>query len=161
MNYFTIFLYAAAAALAALSFIKDRNKTLTALKKAWRSFEGILPQLLAIILLVSASLAYLEPRVISRIVGSESGWAGVLIASAVGAVALIPGFIAFPTAALLLQSGAGLMQMGAFVSSLMMVGVVTAPVEARYFGKRATLLRNGLAYLCSLFVAWVIGRVVR
>ena len=28
MNYFTIFLYAAAAALAALSFIKERNKTM-------------------------------------------------------------------------------------------------------------------------------------
>ena len=77
-----------------------------------------------------------------------------------GAVTLIPGCVAFPMASLLLQGGAGVMQIGAFISALMMVGVVTAPVEIRYFGKRMTLFRNILAFLFSFVVAYIIGWVV-
>ena len=52
------------------------------------------------------------------------------------------------------------MQIGAFVSSLMMVGIVTMPVEIKYFGKKLTLLRNGLAFSFSFVVALFIGWVV-
>lgn len=160
MRFFTIFLYTLVVILLLISLSKDRRKTLIALKKAWKAFENILPQFLGIILLVSIFLAYLEPRVISRILGERSGWLGVLLAAVTGAVTLIPGFVAFPTAALLLHGGAGLMQIGAFVSALMMVGVVTAPVEMKYFGKKLTFYRNLLAFLFSFFIAWVIGVVV-
>jgi hypothetical protein len=63
-------------------------------------------------------------------------------------------------AALLLNSGAGYMQIAVFVSTLMMVGVVTLPVEIKYFGKKVTFLRNLIAFLFSFFVAYIIGRVV-
>jgi len=153
-------LYAVTALLIILSWIKDRKKTKKALLKAWKALENILPQFLGIIILVGIMLAILNPQVISRIIGSSSGWLGVLLASIVGAVTLIPGFIAFPTAALLLQNGAGYMQIGAFVSSLMMVGVVTMPLEMKHFGKKATLLRNGLAFIFAFVAALVIGKVM-
>jgi len=51
------------------------------------------------------------------------------------------------------------MQIGAFISTLMMVGVVTIPVEIKYFGRKMTLLRNFMAFLFSFFVAYVIGKV--
>ena len=73
---------------------------------------------------------------------------------------MIPGFVAFPTAAMLLNNGAGYMQIGAFVSTLMMVGVVTAPVEMKYFGKHLTIMRNVLSFLFSFVVAFIIGKVV-
>jgi uncharacterized membrane protein YraQ (UPF0718 family) len=155
-----IILYAVTAGLVILSLVKDRQKTKKSLLKAWKAFENILPQFLGIIVLVGIMLAFLNAEVISRIIGRSSGWLGVLLASIVGAVTLIPGFIAFPTAALLLQNGAGAMQIGAFVSSLMMVGVVTMPLEIRHFGKKATLLRNGLAYCFAFVAALVIGKVM-
>ena len=84
----------------------------------------------------------------------------MIAAALVGAVTLIPGFVAFPTAALLLEGGAGVMQIGAFVSALMMVGVVTFPVEVRYFGRRLALARNLIAFLFSFLVAFVLGLTV-
>jgi uncharacterized membrane protein YraQ (UPF0718 family) len=155
-----IILYAVTILLVVLSFLKDRKKTKKSLMKAWKAFENILPQFLGIIILVGILMAILNPEVISKIIGSSSGWVGVLLASLVGAVTLIPGFIAFPTAALLLQNGAGYMQIGAFVSSLMMVGVVTMPLEIRHFGKRATLWRNALAFVFAFAAALVIGKVM-
>ena len=153
-------LYIVTALLLIFSYYKDKKKTKMALKKAWKAFENILPEFLVVILLVGVLLAILNPEVISKIIGSESGWVGVILAAIVGAVTLIPGFIAFPTAALLLQGGAGYMQIGAFISTLMMVGVVTMPVEIKYFGKKLTIYRNILAFIFSFVVAYIIGLVV-
>ncbi|NLK06845.1 MAG: permease, partial [Spirochaetales bacterium] len=97
---------------------------------------------------------------ILKIIGAESGWLGVVLAAIVGAITLIPGFVAFPTAALLLNGGAGYMQIGAFISTLMMVGIVTLPVEFKYFGKRLAIYRNILAFFFSFLVAFVIGQVM-
>lgn len=155
-----IILYSATAALLLLSFVKDREKTRKALLKAWKAFENILPQFLVVILLVSLLLSLLDHQMILRIIGSESGWLGVLLAAIVGAVTLIPGFVAFPTAALLVNGGAGYMQIGAFISTLMMVGIVTLPVEMQYFGKKLALYRNALAFVFSFLVAFVIGQVM-
>lgn len=130
------------------------------LRKAWKAFENILPQFLVVLLLVGLLLAVLNPEVIGRLIGADSGWAGVLLASVIGSITLIPGFVAFPTAAMLLNSGAGYMQIGAFVSTLMMVGVVTMPVEIKYFGRKVTIIRNLLAFAFSFLVAFVIGVVV-
>jgi len=143
-----------------LSFIKDKKKTKMALKKAWKAFENILPEFLVVILLVGLLLAFLNPQTISKIIGSESGWFGVMLAAMIGSVTLIPGFVAFPTAAILLENGAGYMQIAAFVSTLMMVGVITLPVEIKYFGKKISVLRNILAFFFSFIVALLIGLVV-
>jgi len=158
---FTIILYILATGLLFLSFIKDKKKTKMALKKAWKSFENILPQFLSILVIIGIMLALLSPETISRLIGKQSGWIGMVIASIIGSVTLIPGFIAFPLASALLKSGAGYMQIAVFVSTLMMVGIVTMPVEMKYFGKKATILRNVLAFVFSYIVAIVIGVVLK
>ncbi|MEZ4509537.1 MAG: hypothetical protein R2881_07885 [Eubacteriales bacterium] len=77
----------------------------------------------------------------------------------IGSVTLMPGFVAFPLAAALLNSGAGYMQMAAFISTLMMVGVVTIGIERRTFGLRTTAAKWRVAGL-SLAVAVVMGVVM-
>lgn len=153
-------LYGITIVLLALSFFKDRKRTRMALKKGWKAFDNILPEFLVVMLFVGVMLAVLDPQTISKFIGKDSGWAGVVFAALVGSVTLIPGFIAFPTASLLIQAGAGLMQIGAFISTLMMVGIITMPVEIKYFGKKMTIYRNLMAFLFSFFVAYVIGKVV-
>ncbi|NLX85234.1 MAG: permease [Synergistaceae bacterium] len=143
-----------------LSFFKDKKKTRMALKKGWKAFENILPEFLVVILFVGTVLAALDPQTISKLIGKDSGWVGVILAALVGSVTLIPGFVAFPTADLLIKAGAGLMQIGAFISTLMMVGIITMPVEIKYFGKKMTIYRNLMAFIFSFFVAYVIGKVV-
>ncbi len=156
----TLIFYSLAVGLSIVSLVKSREKTKKAFVKAWRAFENILPQLIGIMILVGLLLALLDPATIGAIIGKQSGWLGVALAAAAGAVTLMPGFVAFPTAALLLAGGAGYMQIGAFVSSLMMVGIVTLPVEFKYFGKKAALLRNAFAFVFAFAVAFVIGNVM-
>ena len=53
------------------------------------------------------------------------------------------------------------MQIATFVSSLMMVGIVTLPMEITYFGKRTAVLRNAFALIFSIvaaaFVTWAVS----
>jgi uncharacterized membrane protein YraQ (UPF0718 family) len=157
----TFFLYLISGICLIWSYLKNRQKTRMAMKKAFKSFEGILPQFLVVLILVAMVLAVLNTETISLVLGKNSGVWGVLVASLVGAVTLIPGFVAFPAAAALMQGGAGATQIAAFVSSLMMVGVVTLPLEIQYFGKRAAFLRNLFAYVFSLIAAVFVGWVVQ
>ncbi|KPU43485.1 putative permease [Oxobacter pfennigii] len=153
----TTALYVFAIAALGVSIFKSKEKTMLALKKAWKSFENILPQFLSILIIIGVILAILTPEQISEVLGSESGWYGVLIAAGIGSVTLVPAFVAFPLAAALLRNGAGIMQIAAFVSTLMMVGIVTMPIEIKYFGKKAAILRNVTALAFSLAVALVMG----
>ncbi|MGE5580055.1 MAG: permease [Bacillota bacterium] len=147
--------------LLCLSGIRDPKKARLALKEAWMSFENILPQFIGIIFLISIMLAFLTPNMITQVVGRNTGFWGMLLTSVIGAVTLVPAFIAFPLAKSLVSLGAGIPQIAVLVSTLMMVGIVTMPVEIKFFGKRVTFTRNGLAYLASFLVAWVIGVVVK
>ena len=158
---FNIIMYGLAGLALVWSFATDRKKTRQALIKAWKSFNNILPDFAGILALIGLALSVLSPATIQSVLGGRTGWIGMALAAIVGAITLIPGFVAFPLAASLLHNGAGVMQMAVFVSSLMMVGIVTMPLERRYFGSKATYLRNGLSFIFSFVVAIVIGVVIK
>ncbi|WP_110990725.1 MULTISPECIES: permease [unclassified Mesotoga] len=160
MTVYSIVIYLITGSLLVISLIGSRKKTLMALKKAWRSFEGILPELIAILLFIGLLIALLNPDTISQLLGESSGVWGLLIASVVGSITLIPGFVAFPTAAMLLDNGAGIPQIALFISTLMMVGVVTFPVEKKYFGSGLTIMRNVMAFVFSFIVAGLMGMIL-
>ena len=153
-------IYLAAIIFLIISFIKSKKKTKQALLKAWTSFKNIIPMLLGVIFLIGLILALLDTQIISNIIGENSGPLGILFAAIVGSVTLIPGFIAFPTAALLLEGGAGYMQIAAFIQTLMMVGIVTLPMEIRYFNKKPAILRNVISFVLSIGVAYLIGIIL-
>lgn len=139
------------------SLLADRRRTWQGLRRGWHLFLGILPMLLNVLILVSIAL-YLVPReTLARWLGANSGPAGYAIAAVIGSIALIPGFVAFPLAALLLKSGVGYAVVAVFITTLMMVGVLTLPIEIRFFGRKVALFRNGL----SLIGALIIGLLIR
>lgn len=157
---FTTALYFSAAVLLLASFIKDKKKTRMALKKSWKALENIMPQFLSIILIIGITLAILSPQDINNLIGHQSGWFGMMMAAIIGSVTLIPGFVAFPLTAALYETGAGLMQIAVFICTLMAVGVVTLPVEIKYFGPKVSIIRNALAFVFSFIVAILMGGIL-
>lgn len=157
---FTFSLYGVAAVLLGVSFVKDRKKTVLSLKRAWKMFINVLPQFVAILLVVGLLLAVVTPEKIQRVIGAESGISGMLITSLLGAITLVPVLIAFPVAAELLNNGAGITQIAVFISTLTMVGFVTLPMEIKYLSRKVAVLRNVLAYLFAFATAFIIGAVL-
>ena len=81
--------------------------------------------------------------------GTESGIRGMLLAAVTGAAALVPVLAVFPVVSELLKNGAGTAQMAVFISTLTTVGIVTIPLEVKYMGAKAAVLRNLLFFLLA------------
>ena len=156
---FTIILYSAACIFLFLSWRKSREKTRAALRKAWKSCVGVLPLFFAILLCMGFLLAFVDESVIRQVVGKESGMAGIALSGLIGSVTLIPAFAAYPAAAELLRVTGGYAQITMLITSLMMVGIVTLPMESRFFGVKAALWRNGLGLVYSFALAVFVGAV--
>jgi len=142
------------------SYLKSPKNTLKSLKKAWKAFENILPQFLSVIVIIGLMLSVLDEKIISKIIGNESGILGMVIAAIIGSITLIPGFVAFPLAASLLAAGAGFGQITMFVTTLMMVGIITLPIEKKYFGSKIALRRNIFAFIYAFIISFVIGGIL-
>ncbi len=149
-------LYTVTIILLVLSTIKSKKKTKKSLKKASMSLKKNLRMMITIMIIMGVVLTVINPDYISKVFGKESGLVGILIGLGVGSVSFMPSFIAFPLGANLLQFGAGYPQVAGFISSLMGVGVMSIGMESKYFGKRVTLLRNGLALVASIIFVIIV-----
>jgi len=156
-----IYLYVLASIGIVVSFIFDKKKTWLAVKTGWRVFLKMLPMLLVTLILVSVVLFFLPDEVIAKYLGTSDLLIGVAAAALIGSVSLLPGFITFPLSGLLIEQGVSYTVIGAFTTSLMMVGIVTFPIERKYFGTKMTVVRNIAAFITALAVSMAIGLVYR
>ena len=140
-----------------ISFIVDRNKTIMAFKIAARMFLNILPAFLIMLVFISIVLFLLPDEVISTYLGGDNKFVSLLFASAVGSITIMPGFVAFPLCRILLEKGVLYMVLSAFTTTLMMVGVLSYPIEKQYFGVKVTIIRNIISFLIALAVAIMTG----
>jgi len=75
----------------------------------------------------------------------------------IGSITMMPGFIAYPLAGILVSRGVNYMVVAAFITTLMLVGVATYPVEKEYFGIKATVWRNIAGFIISAIIAVATG----
>ena len=158
---FTAVIWGIAGAGLLLAWTKSREKTQAAIRFFRRSFLSLAPSIVAIIWTIGFILTFLPPGLILKTIGRDAGFQGVIMAAAFGSVVLIPAFIAFPLAASFLRQGADVGAIAAFVTTLVMVGVITAPLEMKFFGKKFTLWRNSLSFVFALAIALVMGVFLR
>lgn len=144
-----------------ISFLVNRGKTFAGIKRGAAMFLKLLSALLIVLFLVS-SFVYLVPeKVIMEYLGAQSGPLGVITAALIGSVSLIPGFVAFPLAGILVSQGVSHTIVGIFITSLMMVGTLTLPLEIKYFGRKAAIMRNVLSFFGAIIIGLMIGAFFR
>lgn len=112
-----------------LSMVKDGEKTVRSLRVAWKFFCSMALLVLLTIWAIGFLLSFISPELVSRIIGQDSGFKGVILAGLFGSVVLIQAFIAFPLAGSFLRKDASVTAIAAFVTTLVMVGVLTAPLR--------------------------------
>lgn len=142
-----------------VSLIFSREKTYRAVKIAARRFINILPVFLIMLMLVSVVLTFIPESFIIEYLGSENVFLDFLFAALIGSVVIMPGFIAFPLCGILLETGVPYMVLSAFTTTLMMVGILTFPVEKAYLGVKVAVIRNVFSFIIALIVALVTGIV--
>jgi len=144
-----------AIALTIIAYQKGGGEHILGLKSAGNLLLQIAP-LLVFAFIVAGMIQLLVPtQMISKWVGAESGFRGILIGTVIGGV--MPGgpYISLPIAAGLLRVGAGIGTMVALLTSWSLWAVARLPMEVGIMGWRFTLIRLA----CTFFFPPIAGLI--
>ena len=140
-----------------ISVFADLKKTLEGMKRGFMQFAKLVPTLFTIIIMISIALYFTPNEVLIKYLGTEAGILAYGSAAIIGSIVLLPGFIAYPLAGILVKSGVSYAVISIFITTLMMVGIMTLPIESKYFGHKTALLRNALSLAGSLLIGAIMA----
>lgn len=150
-------LYILTALLLGISLITNSGKTAKALKIAIRRFLKILPSFIGMLVLLAVILYLIPEERVASLLNNGNKWIAMAGALGLGSISIMPGFVAFPLCGILLEQGALYMVLSGFSSTLMMVGIVTFPLEKSYLGTKLALFRNLIGFAIAIAVAIATG----
>lgn len=160
MDVFTLSFWVIAIALTILSIIKNKKKTLEAMKKSKGMMGNMMGEIIAIIFMIGLVLTFIPPESIKAVLGSSNTFYSTIVAAIVGSITLVPAFVAFPLVGSFVDVGASIVPAVAFLTTLTMVGVVTFTLEKKEFGVKFTLIRNLLSFASALIIALFMGVIL-
>jgi len=137
----TIIMGVLAIALLYIGYQKGGGEHIVGLKSASNLLVQIIPLLIFAFIVAGMIPTLIPHEIISRWVGVESGFRGLLIGSALGG--LMPGgpFVSMPIAAGLLRTGASIGTMVAFITAWSLLAVSRLPLEIGLMGWKFALIR--------------------
>jgi uncharacterized membrane protein YraQ (UPF0718 family) len=136
------------------------SKLAIAIRKSSKAFTGMLPVLLATILLVGLVIASVPASwYVSLFHGNE--YVNSVIGSLIGSISAGNPIVSYIIGGEMLDQGVSIMAVTAFIVSWVTVGIVQLPAEIAILGKRFALCRNGLAFVSSLVVAIIVTTLIR
>lgn len=149
----TVILVIIAVAFLTWSVFKSKEKTKESLILSKNLLVKTFVEIIGVMALVGLVLAILPPELIKQLLGNSNEFLSTVYGAVIGALTIIPAFIAFPLSKSLYQSGANLTAIAAFITTLTMVGFATMPIEIKYFGKKFTLHRLWISFVAAILIA--------
>ena len=160
MDVFTLAIWVGTLIFLGVSLAKDKVKTKQALKMALGMGKGMVVSILSIVFAIGLILTLLPPTEIAAFLSDQSALLATIGGALLGAITLVPAFIAFPLVGTLVNAGVSVVPSVAFLTTLTMVGIVTFPFEKKAFGTKFTAIRNGLSFLFAILIALVMGVMI-
>ncbi|MGD8554742.1 MAG: permease [Anaerolineales bacterium] len=147
MNMTTMILAIVAAILLVVAYFMGRDLPLAGLLAGGRILWQNLPILLLGFAIAGLAQVLIPKELISRWLGAESGYKGVLIGCAVGG--LVPGapYAILPLVGAFYKAGAGLGPVVGFVSAWALWSVSRLPMEMALIDPKAALVRYGITFV--------------
>ncbi len=127
---------------------------LKSLVNAFNMLYTIAPMLLGVIGLVGLFQAYITPEILQSFF-TGSPLYDTVIGTLTGGVSVGQPFLSYIIGGELLQEGISLYAVTAFIISFVTLGLVQLPLEYTLFGLHFTLVRNLLALIFAMLIAWV------
>ena len=153
----TAVMAAIAITLVLIGYYKGQGQSVQGLKAGFAMFTGLLPLLLFAFIIAGMVQALLPHDMITRWVGAESGWRGIMVGSAAGALTPAGPFVSFPIAATMMKSGASVGALVAFLAGWSLLSLTRIPLEVGILGWKLTAIR----VVCTFFVPPLAGFVAQ
>ena len=151
----TIIMGVIAVVLLIIGYQKGGGEHILGLKSAGNILLQIVPLLIFAFIVAGMAQILVPTEMISKWIGAESGFRGILIGSAIGG--LTPGgpFVTLPIAAGLLRAGANIGTMVAFMTGWSLLAVTRLPLEVGLMGWKFALIRLA----CTFFFPPIAGLI--
>ena len=147
-DYTPLFLFLVALVLAAITWqLGGPSLALEGLISGGGFLLRVLLLLIAAFLTAGFIQALVNKEMVTRWLGTGSGWRGLALACLGGA--LIPGgpYVYYPIAGALLNTGAGIGVLVAFITAKNLWSVSRIPMELALLGPDLTLIRFGITFI--------------
>lgn len=151
----TIIMAVLAIALTIIAYNRGEGEHILGLKSAGNLLLQIIPMLI-FAFIVAGMIQHLVPaEMISKWVGAESGFKGILIGTVVGG--FMPGgpYVSMPMAVGLLRVGASIGTMVALLTSWSLWAITRLPMEVGIMGWKFTMIRLA----CTFFFPPIAGLI--
>ena len=155
----TIIMGLLAVVLIFISYNKGGGEHILGLKAGGSMLLQIAPLLIFAFIIAGMVQVLLPVEMISKWVGTESGFRGVLIGTVVGGFSPGGPFVSLPIAAGLLRVGASVGTMVAFLTSWSLWGVSRLPLELGIMGWRFTLIRIACTFFFPPIAGFIANRL--
>ncbi len=149
----TIVMGVLAIVLTFLAYNRGGGEHILGLKSGGSMFIQIIPLLIFAMIIAGMIQVLIPQEMISKWVGAESGFRGLLIGTVMGGFTPGGPFVSMPVAAGLLRAGAGIGTMVAFMTAWSLLAVARLPLEIGVMGWKFTLIRLA----CTFFFPPVAG----
>lgn len=149
----TIVMAVIAIAMLAFGHFQGEGKHLAGLRLGSGMTLQVLPLLILAFMVAGMAQAMIPAELVSRWVGTGSGWRGIMVGTIAGGLAPGGPYVSLPVAAALFKSGAGLGTMVAFMTGWSLWAFARLPMEVAILGWRLTLVRLA----CTFFFPPVAG----
>jgi uncharacterized membrane protein YraQ (UPF0718 family) len=160
----TIIMGALAGILFLIAYYKGGGQHIIGMKSGLRMTVQILPLLIFSFIAAGMVQVLVSQQLLSKWVGTESGMRGIFIGTVAGAFAPGGPYVSLPVAAGLLQAGAGVGTMVAFLTGWSLWAFSRLPMEVGIMGWEFTLIRIASTFFfppIAGLIAQVITAVVK
>ncbi len=156
----TIIMGVLAIVLLFISYQKGGGEHIQGLKITGNLLMEIAP-LVVLSFIVAGMIQVLIPQeIISKWVGAESGFRGILIGTVVGSLAPGGPIVSMPIAAGFLRAGASIGTIVAFMTAWSLLGVARMPMELGIMGWQFTLIRLASGVFLFPLIAGLIANIL-
>jgi len=151
----TIIMGVLAIVLIFIAYSKGGGEHIVGLKSAGNMLVQIIPLLIFAFIIAGMVQVLLPFEMISKWLGAESGFRGILIGTVVGGFAPGGPYVSLPVAAGLLRVGASVGTMVAFLTSWSLWAISRLPLEIGIMGWKFTMIRIA----CTFFFPPIAGLI--
>ncbi|MFC2014011.1 permease, partial [Chloroflexota bacterium] len=151
----TILMAVLAIVLLFIGYQKGGGEHILGLKVGWNLLLQIMPMLILAFIVAGMIQALVPKEMISRWIGMESGFRGIMIGTVMGGI--MPGgpYVTMPVAAGFLRVGASVGTMVAFLTAWSLWALTRLPMEIGIMGWKFTLIRIA----CTFFFPPIAGLI--
>ncbi|MFC2003006.1 permease [Chloroflexota bacterium] len=138
-----------------ITYNRGGGEHIQGLKSAGNMLIQMLPLLIFALIIAGMIQVLIPHEMISKWVGAESGFRGLLIGAVLGSVTPGGPYVSMPIAAGLLRTGAGIGTMVSFMTAWSLVALARFPIEIGLLGWKFTLIRLA----CTFFFPPIAGLI--